>query len=42
MLRMTLCAARRSQISRVKFIPKVWRNQRSIIPQIPAMAPDLF
>jgi hypothetical protein len=32
---MTVCAARRSQITRVKFIPKASRNQQSIIPQIP-------
>jgi hypothetical protein len=39
---MTLCAVRRSQIPRAKFIPKVSRNRRSVIPQIPAMALDLF
>jgi len=39
---MMLCAARRSQINLVKFIPKVLRDARSIVAQSPAMTLALF
>jgi hypothetical protein len=35
--RITLCAPRRSHLYRVKFIPQLFVNQRSIVSQIPAM-----
>jgi hypothetical protein len=40
--RITPCAARRSHFYRMKFIPKLSVDQRSIVSQIPAMAPVLF
>jgi hypothetical protein len=40
--RMTPCVARRSQFARVKFIPKVSRDARSILFTDPAMTLSLF
>jgi hypothetical protein len=39
---MSPCAARSSHSYRAKFIPQIFADRQSIIPQIPAMALDLF